>query len=109
MLEYRIETSQYERLPQPPHTPVSITKRMDELKFIMKNAAADKKMVWGMFQPTKQVLHKFRYTLGRRGKVNTSVTLKYANSAAAEASRIIHQGFHHHSMRFKKVFHVKWI
>ena len=42
MLEYRVEASQDERLPQPSYPPIPIIERVDELKFIMKNATADK-------------------------------------------------------------------
>lgn len=109
MFEYRVEASQYERLPQPSHPSIPITERVDELKLIMKNATTDKKMVWSMFQPMEQIFHKFGYTHGRGSKVNTSVTFKYADSTAAEASRMIHQGFHHYPMRFQEISQVKRI
>ena len=59
---------------------------MDEFKFIVKNATTDKKMVGSLFQPTKQVLHKFWYSHGWWSKVNTSVTFKYTDSTATETS-----------------------
>ena len=66
-------------------------------------------MVRGMFQPMEQIAYQSWYAHCRWGEVNTSVAFKYTDTAGAEMSGIIHQGFHHHPMCFQEILYFKRI
>ena len=41
--------------------------------------------------------------------MNAFAIFKYADSSAAEMSRIVYQCFHHDPVSFQEILHVKWI
>ena len=52
--EQRIPVCQNQALPQPPHAAIAVGKGVDELKFVVKDGAFDKNMVWRGLYPAKQ-------------------------------------------------------
>ena len=102
--EYRFPLHQKQRLPHPPHTSITISKRMNEFKFIVKHARTDKRMNLCILYPRKQLSHQRRNPAGWRCHMHTSVSTKYTHPALSVSSTFTHQIRHHQTMCTQQIF-----
>lgn len=101
--EDRLPFAQNQRLPKSPCSAVSICKRMDELKFIMKDAGSDERMRSRVSQPFKELLHGFRDILGGRTGMNELIPCINADTCIAECTCAHDKPIHHNAMDFEQI------
>ncbi len=101
--EDRLPFAQNQRLPKSPCSAVSICKRMDELKLIMKDAGSDERMRSCVSQPFKELLHGFRDILGGRTSMNELIPCINADTCIAECTCAHDKPIHHNAMDFEQI------
>ena len=101
--EDRLPFAQNQRLPKSPCSAVSIRKRMDELKLIMKDAGSDERMRSRVSQPFKELLHGFRDILGGRTGMNELIPCINADTCIAECTCAHDKPIHHNAMDFEQI------
>ena len=102
----RLPFLQDERLPKSARPAISIGKRMNEFKLIMKHAGTDERVRLRISQPVKELLHGFRHILSGCSSMDETIPRIHANALIAERHRLRYQPFHHDAMNFEQIVEV---
>lgn len=97
---------QNQTLPESPHPSVTIHERMDELEFVMEDAAFDQRVVFGVLQPIEQVVQKLRDSSGRGCDVDDSFSGGDTDGGGPEYAGFRNESVHQNPMGFQQIAEV---
>ena len=99
----RIPFRKQQRVPQPANASVAVSKRMDQLKFIMEYAALDEHGQFTFLCPFEEIVHQLRYIIRKSSEMqDSSFAVHDTHGTAPEHTAFLHKSAHHNAVRRKQ-------
>ena len=99
MQEDWIQFCEDEGLPEPSSPPIAVGEWMDELELVMEYTTPNKKVVFGIAQPIKEIGDEMRNLSSGGGDMYDLLPREDADATSSKISRPVHQGRHHCAVR----------
>ncbi len=99
-----VPVAEDEGLPESADAAIAIGKGVDELEFVVKDAARNERMGVGVAEPAEKILHEPVDPVRRRSDVNDALAFGDADCTGAEFSGVIDKTPEHQSVSGEQVF-----